>query len=98
MFNEFHPVDLCQLYQVHLFLTLEAPELGLASLLSGFEVELKAAFTAEEPSPSRTQREVAAALERVGWTHEFEHVTAEGLSLDMAQLSQTRSLTDGDGC
>jgi len=28
---------------------------------------------------------VSAALRRIGWAHEFEHRTAEGLSLDMAQ-------------
>jgi hypothetical protein len=31
------------------------------------------------------QRDVSAALARIGWAHEYEHVTAEGISLDMAQ-------------
>ena len=78
-------MNLRQLYQVFLFLTLEAPQLGLGTHLRDFRAELRAAFVASEPSPSRTQRDVAAALSRIGWTHEFEHVTADGLSLEMAQ-------------
>jgi len=77
--------ELTQFHQVLLFLTYEAPELRLAPLLRDFRAEFRAAFVADEPSPSRTQGDVAAALERTGWMHEFEHVTPEGLSLDMAQ-------------
>ena len=96
VFNQFEPVNLRQLHQVFLFLTLEAPQLELAPLLSDFRVEIRAAFVADEPSPSRSQRDVAAALLRVGWTHEFEHVTTDGLSLDMAQ-SDSKLAVEFDG-
>ena len=33
----------------------------------------------------RAQGDVAEALSRLRWTHQVEHVTADGLSLDMAQ-------------
>jgi hypothetical protein len=46
---------------------------------------LRAVYIREEPSPSRSQRDVSVALTRIGWAHELEHVTAEGISLDMAE-------------
>ena len=52
--------------------------------MSGIEAELRVAFAADEPRPSRSQRDVSKALLRLGLAHEFEYVTAEGLSLDMA--------------
>eukprot|EP00628_Pelagophyceae_sp_CCMP2097_P028393 CAMPEP_0184201590 /NCGR_PEP_ID=MMETSP0976-20121227/8116_1 /TAXON_ID=483370 /ORGANISM="non described non described, Strain CCMP2097" /LENGTH=733 /DNA_ID=CAMNT_0026506115 /DNA_START=65 /DNA_END=2263 /DNA_ORIENTATION=+ len=83
--SEFSPDGLSQLHQVFLHLQLEAPQHALTLLLSRHEAELRAAFLREEPSPSRSQRDVSAALDRIGWAHEFEHVTTEGISLDMAR-------------
>ncbi|KAJ1463556.1 RAP domain-containing protein [Pelagophyceae sp. CCMP2097] len=83
--SEFSPDGLSQLHQASMHLRLEAPQHPLTSLLSRHEAELRAAYIREEPSPSRSQRDVSAALARIGWAHEFEHVTAEGISLDMAQ-------------
>mmetsp|Transcript_4546 Transcript_4546/g.11699 ORF Transcript_4546/g.11699 Transcript_4546/m.11699 type:complete len:149 (+) Transcript_4546:2-448(+) len=37
------------------------------------------------PRPSRLQHDVSVALIQCGWTHEVEHVTEEGLSLDLAR-------------
>ena len=64
--------------------------------MTPFETELKQAFADAEPTVSMLQREVAAALERVGWAHEFEHRTAEGVSLDMAQ-PESKAAVECDG-
>ena len=53
---------------------------------------LRDAYRRYEAAPSQLQRDVAAALDRVGWAHVFEHVTAEGLSLDMAQPDAKRGV------
>ncbi|KAJ1447313.1 hypothetical protein M885DRAFT_472044 [Pelagophyceae sp. CCMP2097] len=74
-----------QLYQVSLALKLDAPNCKLFGVLDGVSPELKAAFVSEARSPSRTQLQVSAALSRIGWAHDSEHFTEEGLSLDMAQ-------------
>jgi very-short-patch-repair endonuclease len=76
---------LSQLHQVSMHLQLEAPQHALTLLLCRHEAELRAAYLRQEPTPSRSQREVSTALARIGWAHDFEHVTAEGISLDMAQ-------------
>jgi len=88
------PEALAQLHQLELFLRVEAP--SLSPLLPGLEPRLRSAFIATKAQPSRTQVEVSAALHRVGWTHDFEHVTADGLSLDMAQ-SATKHAVEFDG-
>jgi len=52
--------------------------------LAHIQSELLATFKSQESRPSKLQRDVAAALTRIGWDHVFEFVTEEGLSLDMA--------------
>ena len=46
--------------------------------------------------PSRLQRGVAFALDRIGWAHDFEHTTTEGVSLDMARPDE-RQAVEVDG-
>ena len=53
---------------------------------------MQKAYQLCEATPSQLQRDVAAALDRIGWAHVFEHVTAEGLSLDMAQPDERRAV------
>jgi len=81
---------LTQLYFVALHFLLEWPDRSFA--LSHCHLRLQSAYRRGEPRPSQLQRDVAAALARVGWTHVFEYVTAEGLSLDMAQPSAMRAI------
>ena len=44
------------------------------------------------PDPSRFQRQVSKTLEQMGWKHTFEHQTAEGFSLDVAQPEAMRAI------
>jgi hypothetical protein len=81
-FEDFSPDGLAQLHQVYVYLQLEAPRHALTLLLSRREAELRAAYLAEE-RPSRLQLDVSAALNRVGWDHVFEHVTAQGLAVEV---------------
>jgi len=74
-----------QLYQVSMHFRLDAPHCPLTRLLLEREAELQAAYLRQAPRPSRTQTEVSDCLRFVGWDHDFEHITPEGLSLDMAQ-------------
>ena len=53
---------------------------------------LQNAYQQCEATPSGLQREVAAALDRIGWEHVSEHRTAEGLSLDMARPDERRAV------
>ncbi|KAJ1463485.1 hypothetical protein M885DRAFT_503820 [Pelagophyceae sp. CCMP2097] len=82
--SEFSPENLSQLHKVYVHLRLESPQHALTLVLSRHEAALRAAHLREEPTPSQSQRDVSAALSRIGWAHDFEHVTAEGISLDMA--------------
>ncbi|KAJ8612687.1 hypothetical protein CTAYLR_002132 [Chrysophaeum taylorii] len=61
-----------------------------SSPLSKHQQMLQVAYQRQDPRPSQLQRDVATALDRVGWMHVFEHVTEEGLSLDMAQPADTK--------
>mmetsp|Transcript_7086 Transcript_7086/g.24902 ORF Transcript_7086/g.24902 Transcript_7086/m.24902 type:complete len:294 (-) Transcript_7086:58-939(-) len=82
---DWDPFLKAQFHQVFIHLRLEAPQHALTLLLGRHETDLKAAFLAKGPTPSQGQTRCSAALVRIGWTHEFEHVTADGLRLDMAQ-------------
>ncbi|MEM7492485.1 MAG: RAP domain-containing protein [Pseudomonadota bacterium] len=87
-----HPSDEClsQFYVVLLHCRLEWPDLSFPVIES--QQTLQEAYQRWEDTPSRLQRGVAAALDRIGWAHVFEHVTAEGLSLDMAQPHERRAV------
>ena len=45
-----------------------------------------------EPDPSQFQRDVSAMLTEMGWNHVFEHVTPEGISLDLADPEPKRAI------
>eukprot|EP00632_Arachnochrysis_sp_CCMP2950_P004603 CAMPEP_0185704454 /NCGR_PEP_ID=MMETSP1164-20130828/17180_1 /TAXON_ID=1104430 /ORGANISM="Chrysoreinhardia sp, Strain CCMP2950" /LENGTH=189 /DNA_ID=CAMNT_0028371811 /DNA_START=8 /DNA_END=577 /DNA_ORIENTATION=+ len=86
--------ELSQLHLVSLHFRLAWPELRFP--LSHCLRKFQSAYQSEEFKPSRFQRDVAAALDRLGWTHVYEHVTAEGLSLDMAHAATKRAV-EADG-
>ncbi|KAJ1447520.1 hypothetical protein M885DRAFT_189119 [Pelagophyceae sp. CCMP2097] len=92
--DAFNLEQLSQLYQVALFLRLEGGGGGAADAQDAasrlpdfwsFEPRLRRAFESQAPNPSRSQRDVAKCLNRIGFNHDFEHVTRQGLCLDMAQ-------------
>ena len=74
-----------QLYQVYLYLSRELPDSLLVPVLEEHSQQLKEAFVSQDVEPSQTQNEVSCVLSSLGWNHEEEHRTEEGLSLDMAR-------------
>ena len=76
-----------QLYQVYLYLSRELPDSLLVPVLGEHSQQLKEAFVSQDVEPSQTQNEVSRVLTALGWSHEEEHRTEEGLSLDMARPS-----------
>jgi len=83
MFTGFGRIELSQLYQCWLFVRVEHSQ--SCSVETHFEDRLRLAYTQITPQPFHLQRDVSDALSEMGWMHEFEYVTEEGLSLDMAQ-------------
>ncbi|KAJ8607233.1 hypothetical protein CTAYLR_010370 [Chrysophaeum taylorii] len=81
---------LSRLHLASLHFHLEWPDRSFP--LSNHHQMLVAAFQRQDPSPPLLQRDVATALDRVGWAHIFERVTEEGLSLDMAQPDTKRAV------
>jgi len=86
--DEFSADSLSQLLLVSIHLRLEAPRHPLALLLARHEPMLVEAHLRREPPPTRAPRDVSKALvRRHSWEHEFQHVTGEGLVVDMADAS-----------
>ena len=87
-----------ELYYALLTAHLEAPHFDLMSRVGDTAMaELRTAAVRNTIiTKSTSQEQVSAALERVGWSHEYEYTTAEGLSLDMAQPS-TQIAVEFDG-
>jgi len=83
VFDTFEAIELSQLYQFWLSVSVEHPQ--LQRLEPHHQERLRQAYLRATPQPSRLQRDVSATLSMMGWTHDFEYVTEEGLSLDMAQ-------------
>ncbi|KAJ1453266.1 hypothetical protein M885DRAFT_524656 [Pelagophyceae sp. CCMP2097] len=81
----FPALNLSQLHMVHLHLRLALPRHALTRLLNQHASALKTAYQRHGRQSGHMQQQVSAALERIGWKHEYEHTTPEGLSLDMAQ-------------
>jgi len=46
---------------------------------------LRYVYNRHDAKPSQLQRDVSTMLAQMGWTHGFEHLTEEGLSVDIAQ-------------
>ena len=53
---------------------------------------LRSAYTRDELEPSQWQRDVSAMLAELGWNHEFEYVTQEGMSLGLADPEAKRAI------
>lgn len=85
-----------QLYQVYLFLRLELPDSLLVPVLEERRSKLLDAFVTQDVTSSRTQNEVSRVLAALGWAHEAEFRTEDGLSLDMA-CQTTRVAVEFDG-
>mmetsp|Transcript_4631 Transcript_4631/g.11922 ORF Transcript_4631/g.11922 Transcript_4631/m.11922 type:complete len:150 (-) Transcript_4631:146-595(-) len=49
--------------------------------------KLRHAYGTYERRPSEFQHKVSTVLSQIGWEHELEYVTEDGLSLDMARPS-----------
>jgi len=79
----FTPYQLRRLYLFWLVARLEHPDLH--PLESHHEETLRETFMRGAPRPPRNQADVSTALSQLGWTHEIEFVTDEGLTLDIAQ-------------
>ncbi|KAJ8611497.1 hypothetical protein CTAYLR_010483 [Chrysophaeum taylorii] len=76
--------EISQLHLVLLHCRLSFPP-DIAWPLDDFRATLLDAYKCSEPRPSRFQQDVAEVLDRIRWNYNFEHLTADGLSLDMAQ-------------
>jgi len=85
--RDLSPENLSQLHQVLVLLRLELPRHSLTVLLQAHSNLLREAYVRIEPMHSESQKNVSAALTRIGWVHDFEHATEEGFRLDMAQPS-----------
>jgi hypothetical protein len=81
----FQPEALCQLHQVRLHLSFGHANGALCRVLDEHSARLRAAYLRHSAQPMQWQRDCSASLDRIDWPHEFEHVTSDGLSLDMAQ-------------
>eukprot|EP00634_Sargassococcus_sp_CCMP2135_P003755 CAMPEP_0198661732 /NCGR_PEP_ID=MMETSP1467-20131203/43658_1 /TAXON_ID=1462469 /ORGANISM="unid. sp., Strain CCMP2135" /LENGTH=373 /DNA_ID=CAMNT_0044398189 /DNA_START=1 /DNA_END=1118 /DNA_ORIENTATION=- len=71
-----------QLYLVALQMRTQWPDLNTP--LAAHVETFRRAYARFEPQPSQLQRDVSAALAALGWSHDFEHRTQDGFSLDMA--------------
>jgi len=80
--DTFDGIQLSQLYQFWVYLRLERLCRGPPT---PFEDKLRRAYGTVPSRPSHLQRDVADALSQLGWTHDFEFVTDEGFSLDIAR-------------
>ena len=87
-FGDLSEIAKSQLYLVALYVQMEWPEMDFP--LSSQLQSLRSAYTRYEPEPSLLQRDVSAMLVEMGWNHEFEHVTQEGISLDLADPGAKR--------
>ena len=89
-FDDLNETDKSQLYLATLYVQMEWPEMDFP-LSSEFQ-SLRSAYTRYESEPSQLQRDILAMLVEMGWHHEFEHVTPEGISLDLAEPEAKRAI------
>ena len=85
-----------QLYQVFLYLQIESPHQRLLPVLAEHRQIWLDAFWNDSIRPSQSQLGVSHALNVLGWEHEDELRTEDGLSLDMAN-SSTKTVVEFDG-
>jgi len=82
--DELNDFGKSQLHAVALYWRLTWPVLDFP--LSAHLGSFRSAYVRFAPCPSQLQHDVSAMLlERLHWKHVFEHVTEEGLSLDLAR-------------
>ena len=74
-------------HHIAVFVACEAPDHALPAAVRANAPRLRAAFLRDEAAPSQAQADVSAHLATLGWAHAFEHVTEEGLRLDMADAA-----------
>ena len=86
-----------KLHAVLLWLRFEQPaQTTLLRLLSGKEDALKEAAARVRGGPSRSQAQLSDALTALGWVHEREHFSSDGLHVGVASLeAKTTFLFDG---
>ena len=92
--------QLGQLYYAMLFTKHEAPELELWPDMMGtpaLERRLRDRLLHDQRQVSAThnlalQKAVSQVLESIGWEHQFEYETEEGLSVDMGQPAFKRAV------
>ena len=89
-FPELNEAGRSQLYLVTLYVQMEWPDMKFP--LSSHVDALRTAYERDEPQPSRLQRDISAMLKDMGWPHAFEHFTAEGISLDLADPEKKRAI------
>ena len=93
-FDDLNEAQKSQLYLATLYVQMEWPDLDFQ--ISSQLQSLRSAYTADDPTPSKLQRDVSAMLTELGWAHEIEHVTPEGISLDLA-YPETKRAIEVDG-
>lgn len=85
-----------QLYQVFLFMQIECPHPRLLPVVAKGRAVMLDAFCNDFIHPSQSQAHVSEALTALGWSHDQEFRTEDGLSLDMAQPA-TKTAVEFDG-
>ena len=81
--NNFDEAQKSQLYLVALYVQAQWPDRDFP--LSTSLQSLRSAYTNCVVRPSHFQTDISTMLKQMGWNHSFEHETAEGFSLDLAQ-------------
>ena len=90
LFDDLNNADKSQLYLVTLYVEMEWPDLDFP--LKSQLQSLRSVYTQKRSDPSLFQRDVSVMLTEMGWNHEFEHVTEEGISLAMADPEAKRAV------
>ena len=81
--NDINETGKSQLYLVALYIQMKWPDRDFPLSIS--LQSLRSAYTRRDSRPSQLQREVSTLMGQMGWVHSFEHETAEGFSIDLAQ-------------
>mmetsp|Transcript_3545 Transcript_3545/g.9113 ORF Transcript_3545/g.9113 Transcript_3545/m.9113 type:complete len:161 (+) Transcript_3545:3-485(+) len=83
---EFDENNLAQLHQFVLFVESEHPELHAQWCDRMFVEKLRRVYISHTSRPSKLRSDISAVLSEIGWDHDVEYVTEDGLLLDMSQL------------
>jgi len=98
-----HKYMISKAYTIYLILEAEAPESKLTHFLRNSEPQLRLSYTkrshentSDKFEKGKTQREVSAVLRRLGWEHDYEHVTNAGLVVDLCRPAR-HQIVEVDG-